>query len=266
MNKIFSILLLSSLLVISCTNESEELKKKIIDLENQLDDCQNGESKLISKLKNSYALKEYQQVVEDFNSLSKRFPHSSFLAEGNGLASESEDILKNKKIEEEKQKEQELEIKKASLKKLNRKHDDVSGITWYKQKYFTHYTNTNRTSITLGHRKGSKPWINLMMSYTGDDWIFFKNAYLSYDGNTKEIYFDDYRDKETDNDSGVWEWIEVQLDDDDINWLKSFASSNNAKMRLSGKYTKTRNLTPQERQGILDVISGYELLKQNPNL
>ena len=46
------------------------------------------------------------------------------------------------------------------------------------------------------------------MSYTGDDWIFFENAYLSYDGNTREVSFNKYNDKESDNSGGkVWEWI-----------------------------------------------------------
>ena len=42
------------------------------------------------------------------------------------------------------------------------------------------------------------------MSYTGDDWIFFENAYLSYEGNTLEIKFDKYRNKETENKGGQY--------------------------------------------------------------
>lgn len=33
------------------------------------------------------------------------------------------------------------------------------------------------------------------------------------------------------------------------------------KMRLSGKYTKDRNLTANEKKGIIDIITAYEVLK-----
>ena len=101
-----------------------------------------------------------------------------------------------------------------------------------------------------------------MMSYEGEDWIFFERAFLSYDGNTKEIVFDKYDDKESDNGGGsVWEWIDLSVTKDLELFLKEFAKSKKAKMRLTGKYTKTRTLTFNERQGILDVLNGYEALK-----
>ena len=80
------------------------------------------------------------------------------------------------------------------MNKLKKKFDDVSGITWYKQPYFTHYSNTNLTSIYMGV-KGSSKWLILTMSYKGDDWIFFDDAILSYDGNSKTISFDKYNFK-----------------------------------------------------------------------
>jgi hypothetical protein len=33
-------------------------------------------------------------------------------------------------------------------------------------------------------------------------------------------------------------------------------------MRLSGKYSETRILSDDERQGILDVLNGYDALKE----
>ena len=99
------------------------------------------------------------------------------------------------------------------------------------------------------------------MSYRGDDWIFFEHAYLSYDGNTKEIIFNKYDDKESDNDGGVWEWIDLTVNKDVESFLREFAKSKNAKMRLTGKYTKTRKLTYNERKGILDVLNGYDVLE-----
>ena len=156
----------------------------------------------------------------------------------------------------------ERQAKLEALKKLKLKKtvDDVSGITWYQQPYFTHYNSDNLTSIYMGDN-GARHWLRLKMSYEGNDWIFFERAYLSYDGNTKEIFFDEYKDKKTEVGHGgsVWEWIDLTVTKDVEVFLRQFAYSQNAKMRLSGKYAKTRTLTDNERKGILDVLNGYDV-------
>jgi len=249
--------------MISCVSKQREteLLDKISDLETQLDDCQNGADKLHARMKLSYDNKDFEDCKEIYAEMEKRHPESEQFPEVK--------LIYNKIIKAEKAKaEQErLLVEKAkqeklkALKKLKKKHDDVSGITWYKQPYFVHYTNTNLTSIYMGDN-GSTRWLRLMMSYQGEDWIFFKRAYLSYDGNTKEIIFDEYDDKETENDGGVWEWIDLTVTKDVEAFLREFTKSKNAKMRLSGKYTKTRTLTWKERQGIIDVLNGYDALNE----
>lgn len=254
-------------LVSSCKDEKKEraLEERISTLEKQLDDCQNGEDKLMGLIRNSFDSKNYKLASKTYTELSNKFPSSTYLSEARDIFTKSNEEIANEQKAAADKKAKEEADKKASLTKLKKDYDDVSGVTWYDQKYFTHYTNSNKTSIQIGHRKGSVPWLILFMSYTGDDWIFFKDAYLSFEGNTKEISFNDYQDKKTDNGSGgVWEWIKVSIDDSEIDWYKKFASSTDAKMRLSGKYQNTRNLTSQERQGILDIIAGYEYLKENP--
>lgn len=248
----------------SCKNEKREheLEDRIAQLEKQLDECQNGELRLFERLKSNYDEGNYAEVLMIYKDLSFKFPGSPSQKDAKELFDKS-NIEINKDREESAAKEKaEVEEKRKSLTKLKKSFDDVSGINWYYQKYFTHYTNSNRTSVYMGSSKGSDPWLILKMSYEGEDWIFFENAYLSYDGNTREFVFDRYKDKETENGGGsVWEWINVSLTDADIEWMKAFASSPNAKMRLSGKYTKTRNLSAQERQGILDILAGYEFLR-----
>ena len=94
----------------------------------------------------------------------------------------------------------------------------------------------------------------------GDNWIFFKNAYLSYDGNTYDIYFDEYQDKETEVGSGVSEWIDVSVSSSTLDFLKQMVNGKNIKMRLSGKYTRTRDLSTNEIKGIKDVLLAYDVL------
>ena len=58
----------------------------------------------------------------------------------------------------------------------------------------------------------------------------------------------------------VWEWINVLPTSNTISFLREFAKSKNAKMRLTGKYEKTRALTDSERKGIIDVLNAYDVL------
>lgn len=144
---------------------------------------------------------------------------------------------------------------------LNKSYDDVDGVTWYKNKYFAHYNNSNLLSIYIGQRKEGAPWLRLIMSYCGDDWIFFDRAVISYDGNSFDVPFDEYKEKKSDNSgSECWEWIDVPVSDAMLAFLRKMANGKTLKMRLAGKYVKTRVLTPSEVDAIKDVLAGYDAL------
>mgnify|MGYP006077516103 FL=1 len=267
-------LLLIIIILVSCSNKQEEtkLKNRITELEMQLDECLNGAEKIHSKVKLAFQENNLTACKDYYFKMKKLHPNSELFNEVKKIyeriineekkKAEKERLLKEKQDREKKLLEKrEKEKKLKALKKLRKKLDDVSGITWYKQPYFTHYTNRYLTSIYMGERNDSR-WLRLQMSYAADDWIFFERAYLSYDGNTKEILFNKYDEKETDNDSGgISEWIDVTVTEDVKSFLEKFAKSKKAKMRFTGKYTKTRTLTYNERRGILDILNGYEILE-----
>lgn len=152
-----------------------------------------------------------------------------------------------------------MEENKKKLATLKKNVDDFSGYTWYENPYFTHYGSSNGISVYFGVKKGVSKSLRLKMSYSGSGWIFFDRAYLTYDGITRKIPFNEYDDKTSDNNSDqVWEWIDVNVDGPTKTYLENFARSPNAKMRLSGKYSKDRNLSKRERKAILDVLAGYD--------
>lgn len=258
---IFLLILIFLTATCSDKEKQDELKNRIVELEMQLDDCQNGAEKLLARIKIAFDEERFTDVKTIYFDFQNRHPESPEFSDAKTI------YYKAIKAEEEKIKEtgrlaeKEKAKKLKALNKLKKDFDDVSGITWYKQPYFTHYTNTNLTSIYMGD-DGTSRWLRLMMSYKGEDWIFFENAYLSYEGNTKQIIFNKYKDKEKENSGeGVWEWIDVVVTKDLEMFLRDFAKSKDAKMRLSGKYSKTRNLTNNERQGILDVLNGLDALE-----
>jgi hypothetical protein len=272
--KHFSLILTTIILLTSCSDIEKEsqFQNRITELEQQLDECQNGADKIYAKIKLSFDKNDFNECKNYYQEMKERHPDSKLFGEVQSIydkiiKEETEKAEKERLLSEKQEKQRKLKTEKEkqeklkALKKLRKKYDDVSDITWYKQPYFTHYSNTNLTSIYMGVNDNSR-WLRLMMSYQGDDWIFFERAYLSYDGNTKEIIFDKYDEKKTENSGGgVWEWIDLTVTKDIEIFLREYAKSKNAKMRLSGKYTKTRNLTYNERQGILDVLNGYDVLE-----
>ncbi len=157
-----------------------------------------------------------------------------------------------KRIAEEKAK------RMQAVNVLRKKYDDVSGMTWY----FSKKAKSSGTYCQLyfGRDNGGDLYLRLQMQYHGESWIFFEQAYLSYDGNTKEIAFNKYKDKETDVSNGVWEWIDVNVDDD-ISFIKKMVNGQNVKWRLDGRYTETRKFSTQELMGMKEVLLAYDVLK-----
>lgn len=246
------------------TTENKKLQKEVAGLKEQLSGYMNSPEKLLAKAKTLYTNENLEELLKLRTKILKYHPESSAAEEISTLYSKSKAVY-NKKIEDANRKalaEKEAEKRKRmrAVNKLRKKYDDVSGVTWYSNPYFTHYNDYNLTSIYLG-KNGSSVWIRLKMSYAGEDWIFFENAYLSYDGNTKEVYFNEYEDKKSDNSGeAVWEWVDVSVDNDLLLFLREMPEGKNVKMRLSGKYTKTRRLSINEIKGIKDVLLAYDVL------
>jgi hypothetical protein len=265
----FVLFLVLSLVFSACINEVREkqLLEKIADLESRLDECENGADKIHARIELAFKEEKYDTCETLYLSMKNRHPDSELFPEVEKTYHKA--VLKVEEREEKARREREKARRErekarrerlASLRRLKKEHDDVQNITWYYQPYFRHYDNINRVSLYIGEQNG-QAWLRMRMSYAGDGWIFFDKAYLSYEGNTWQVFFDDYREKKSDHDAGrVWEWIDVQVPAERMDFLKEFAQSTEAKMRFSGKYSKTRKLTRNERRGIADVLTGYEVL------
>ena len=241
--------------------ENVSLLSQIDSLNNELDAYRYAPSKLLADARLVAQNKDKVGVVQILDQIKKYHPEAIECAEVQKLLDRLEAEEKAKIAAEERKKEQERQERLRAVKKLKKEVDDVQQITWYYNPYFTHYNNTNLTSLYMGERNGNV-WLRLKMSYTGDDWIFFEQAFLSYDGNTQQIFFNKYDDKETDNASGdVWEWIDVSVSESHLAFLKEMVNGKSVKMQLTGKYTKTRTLSANEKRAIKEMILAYEVLQ-----
>lgn len=237
----------------SLKRENSALKSEIATYKMEIENYKNTPDKLYAealKFVEHKNIEGLQTICEKFQKYHPTSPEYS------KIKSALEKIIAEKKAKEKAEK----EMRMKAVNKLKKKYDDVSGITWYYNPYYTHYTNSNHTSIYMGKETVGKPWLRLLMSYYGDDWIFFDRAFLSYDGNTKEIFFNEYRDKKTENSTSCWEWIDVSVDESVLSFLKEMVNGKSVKMRLTGKYSKTHTLNQTEIKAIKDVLLGYDVL------
>lgn len=237
----------------SLTSEVTQLRDSLNKIMPELEGYRNSPKKLCSNIDELYKAGDIYELKSIKDKLEKYHPESKEYTMVKDLVSKYEKEQQEKADAEKKERLQ-------AVNKLRKKYDDINHITWYENPYFRHYTNTNYTSIYIGQDESSI-WLRLMMSYEGEDWIFFESAYLSYDGNTFNIPFDKYRDKKTENDTRVWEWIDVRVNDDLLAFLRKMVNGKSVKMRLSGKYTNTRKLTNTEIKAIKDVLLAYDVLK-----
>lgn len=264
MRRLFTFLSMA-IIIISCGPTQEEydtllaqkkeLETEVLNLKQVIENYENTPDRLYSEVSEFVANKDIEGLSVLCSKFEKYHPAS---AEYQKAKSELEKLMDEKEAKEKAEKAKRMK----AVNKLKKEYDDISGITWYYNPYFTHYNNKNLVSLYIG-QEGTSVWLILKMSYEGDDWIFFENAYLSYDENTKTILFNKYRDKETDSGYGgrVWEWIDVPVYDDLLTYLKGMVNGKTLKMRLSGKYTHTRILTTNEKKAIQDVLLAYDVLK-----
>ena len=222
--------------------------------------CENSAEKIYGEMKLLYHQNQFQSLKALYQEMEKRHADSKLFGEVKHLYEEilivEKETIRNQLLEAEKENQENI----ASLNILNREYDDISGITWYRQPYFAHRMNTNRVSIYIGELDGS-PSLRMKMSYTAEYWIFFEKIYFSFDNDRKKIIYDLEKDRGADSNSGgVWGWIDITVTSDMELFLREFSRSENAKMKFSGKYTRVRTLTSEEKQGIQDVLNGYDAL------
>lgn len=99
----------------------------------------------------------------------------------------------------------------------------------------------------------------MRLNYTNDSWLFVENAALNIDG---EIVRLPYLDWERDNDSEIWEWIDVSVDPDLRSILEKIATSKSTIVRFNGRqYYDNVTIRERDKQVIREMLWVEEVLK-----
>ena len=158
----------------------------------------------------------------------------------------------------EKNTEQALE---QTLSCLKVETDKVSGITWYKPSTYPEYADSRSYVLPYIGKNDNSAWLRLQFHYTGNDWIFFEKITVSIDG-TNYYWNFDYWDVERDNDTEVWEWVDISPSASDIEMLKKIANSSETIVRFEGEnYYYDFTVKDTDKTAISQVLTAYEALK-----
>ena len=146
--------------------------------------------------------------------------------------------------------------------------DKVRGIRFYNPKGWVYYdSNTwaaDQRCFILPYlgQDSTHTWLRLVLNYTGDDWVFFKQILMNIDGEQHQKSFS-YFDVVRDNSGGrVWEYIDLDVSNDsDVEWLWDIANSAETIIRFQGDdYSHDMTVTDVDKAAIRDCLTVYEAL------
>ena len=177
-------------------------------------------------------------------------------------ASQAESTYQESMDNYKENREEKNEQKQNALSKFRTEYDKVSGTTWYYPASAPQYINNNACYIYMGAEGADRPryWLRWIMSYAGNDWIFFDNIIISIDGTNYYKTFD-YFEVNRDNYGGVWEYVDIPVASEDIEILNAIVNSDQTIIRFQGdthRYDKT--VTQSEKDGIQAILEAYNMV------
>jgi len=144
--------------------------------------------------------------------------------------------------------------RKAALGKLSKKYDSFQDITWYQSPSSTKYRNANAFYLYFGVANGSPANLRLVIQYYADDWLFIDSAKINVDGTIYDVGESNW---ERDNDSEIWEWIDVQLSDRSL--IEAIIKSRSAVIRFEGRqYYANKTISASQKRALRDVLDAYD--------
>ena len=143
------------------------------------------------------------------------------------------------------------------LKSFKKKEDEFEGNAFYRDPRTPYYANVNFIYPYIG-QKGDNYWLRLKFQYAADNWLFINNGVLLVDGEKFTIT----GNWERDNNSGIWEWLDISVRDTERLILERIANSKSAKIRYVGtQYHNDRTITRKEKSIIKKTLEIYDNLK-----
>ena len=150
----------------------------------------------------------------------------------------------------------------ALLANMRVEKDEVRGMAFYYPQNFPNYIDTRCYVLPYIGQEGDNVWLRLLCDYTEDDWVFFKQITFAVDDERYYKYYN-YFDVVRDNDYGVvWEYVDTDVSDSDVEMLWAIANSTQTIVRFEGdEYYYDFTVSQGDKDAIREVLTAYEALK-----
>ncbi len=203
---------------------------------------------------------EYQKTFDSLNIINIKYLNDKIETfKKNGVSASKIEAIKSKKdsLITAKTSEYQKMIKDLS-NNFSIKKDEFQNVTWYTPKSVSRYY-ANDFYIYFGVNSGVLTKPRFVISYTGDDWLFWKEAILLIDG--ESFSYNPIETPKRDNDGGkVYEKSDAVLHESFMSKLYLFKEAKTVKYRLQGDYYKDFTLSNQRKKDILNSLKLYELM------
>lgn len=155
----------------------------------------------------------------------------------------------------------EKEARLVVLSRLKRQVDDFNGLTFYTSRAEPEYADTRSYLLPYIATKGSLVTLRVELHYTSDSWLFVQRARLNVDG--EQIDFNVPQSAwKRDNDSEIWEWVDVVVDSRMRELLEAVANSKKTIIRLDGQqYYDDFTVSERDKAAIREILLAEEVLR-----
>ncbi len=138
--------------------------------------------------------------------------------------------------------------------------DEFENIKWTHSKGSVNTKNAFSFYGYIGE-KGDTNTLRLVTGFHRDDWIFTKEIKILADGEVYEIPF---YNLDTKVERGIYEWIDISIDNEMLMSIESIIVAENAKIRFSGKNEhKEYVIDVIQKNQLIDIVNYYYLINEN---
>jgi hypothetical protein len=97
--------------------------------------------------------------------------------------------------------------------------------------------------------------------YRSDSWLFVHSFTVQVDG--QKYKFNNKTFKQDSGSGAVWEWLDQRAGEKHLSMLSAVSKADDVVIRFYGKnYFYDHEVSRDEKQGITNILSAYELLKK----
>lgn len=240
-------------------SENQRLNSEIEKLRSEINEVKFGAERLLSQARIEVEAGRNLDSRSTLQELIRRHPTSNEILEAKKLLLDTEARIL---AAEEKRKEEASQALEKATKNLEKKVDEIEGITWMSHqgapilgKYAALYFGTK-------NGKSSGFPIRFRVQYYDDSWLFVRSLTIKADDKTFQISGIDFK---RDNSSGsIWEWMDIPITD--YQMLQSVMNAKQVVIRFHGDTYYSDFTVPSGQKNMMkDVYVAWQSLGGTPD-